>query len=266
MKKKVELFGMADTFLAQMQRLQNLTDQISHLERQIIETTGKLIKFFALEMEMFSAEQNLKAVKPDLAGSPATGYQSNIIPFPNNNRTNESSELKPILAKPGQPLPVGIHDFRPVLQRDGLILLAWDKRLTESGERYNAYWVTSTGIPRFYASKPLSPQDFSSARPDHKSYAAEDGIEFHGQKAPVFIVHTAPELMMSNPRHRELRLAHIEKLILQGSKVDFNYKFLLKTEKKRGQQRGASTGRMVGPGTPSPFNMPKGKENHRAGA
>ena len=105
--------------------------------------------------------------------------------------------------------------------------------MTEKGERYTAYWVTSVGVSRYYASKPLSSEDFAFAWPDHKSYAAEDGIEFYGEKAPDYLIHVAPELMMSNPRHGELRRNHINALKQQGSTVDFNYKFLLKTEKKR---------------------------------
>ena len=162
-----------------------------------------------------------------------------IIPFPGLNTQSPESEnqrhaaLTPIMALPGISLPEDIPDYRPILQRDGLILLAWDKRITETGERYTAYWVTSIGVPRFYASKPFSPTEFSSAHPDHKSYAAEDGIEFYGQEAPEYTVHVAPELMMSNPRHGELRPTHINKLKYQGSNVNFNYKYLLKTEKNR---------------------------------
>ena len=141
-----------------------------------------------------------------------------------------------LLAAPGEPLPDALTDYRPLLQRDGLILLSWDKRITEMGERYSAYWVTSAGVPRFYASRYLSPEDFPSARPDHKSYAAEDGIEFYGQETPVYVVHVAPELMMNNPLHGDLRLAHIQTLKDQGSTVDFNYKYLLKTAKEKNRE------------------------------
>jgi len=142
-----------------------------------------------------------------------------------------------LMAAFGETLPRGLVDYRPLLQRDGLILLSWDKRITEMGDRYTAYWVTSFGPPRFYASRPLPPENFPSARPDHKSYAAEDGIEFYGQQAPAYVVHVAPELMMDNPHHGELRIAHIQTLKEQGSAVDFAYKYSLKTEKgkKQGQ-------------------------------
>ena len=176
----------------------------------------------------------------------AFGSPSKIIPFPGPglmtnysdrgvscNLQSERSLHLPILAVPGEPLNLSIPDYRPHLQRDGLILLAWDMRLTEKGERFTAYWVTSIGVSRYYASKLLSAEDFALAQPDHKSYAAEDGIEFYGQDAPDYLVHIAPELMMSNPRHSELRSAHIDTLKFHGSKVNFDYKFLLKTQKNR---------------------------------
>ena len=172
--------------------------------------------------------------------------KTNIIPFPklgiyidkgpalNNYRPKQSIAFKPLLGFPGRHLPPDVPDCRPILQRDGLILLAWDKRLTEAGELFTAYWVTSTDVPRFYASKRFFLKDFSSACPDHKSYAAEDGIEFYGQSFPAYMVHVAPELMKSNPRHRELRDAHIKVLKHLGSKANFNYKYLLQAEKKKG--------------------------------
>ena len=172
------------------------------------------------------------------------GGPSNIILFPGTHQSppsntefgnfkDKQSPVEPVLAYPGTPFPSHLTDFRPYLQRDGLILLSWDKRFTEKGDLYTAYWVTSMDVPRFYASKMLPFKDFSTARPDHKSYAAEDGIEFYGQKAPDLIVHVAPDLMKSNPRHRDYRAAYIEILTDLGSKVNFNHKYLLKTDKKR---------------------------------
>jgi hypothetical protein len=106
-------------------------------------------------------------------------------------------------------------------------------RVTAMGERYTAYWITSSGTPRFYASEPFCSKEFASARPHHKSYAAEDGIEFYDQKAPAYIVHVAPELMISNPSHKELRKKHIKLLRHLGSKVDFDYKYLLSADKAK---------------------------------
>jgi len=237
MKRAQDQDEIASEMKGLAKSLHDLVDEISWLESQITrmsvsshQNTSSVIKNFlpAFKQHSFPVTE---------------GSRSNIIPFPSSRfgtgRDHEISSAKqPVaalsyLATLGSILPPDIPDFRTALQRDGLILLGWDKRSTETGERFTAYWVTSAGIPRFYASKPLLLTDFPFANPDHKSYAAEDGIEFYGQKAPAYIVHLAPDLLMSNPRHGELRAAHINMLKLQGSKVNFNYKYLLKTEKKR---------------------------------
>jgi len=220
-----------------VKNLHDLADEISRLENHITRMSVSSHQ---------SANSVIKNFLPAFAqyGFQATeGSRSNIIPFPASRfgadrdpeilKTKQPIASLPFLATPGSILPPKIPDFRMALQRDGLILLGWDKRFTETGERFTAYWVTSVGIPRFYASKQLLLAEFPFANPDHKSYAAEDGIEFYGQKAPAYIVHMAPDLMMSNPRHGELRTAHINMLKLQGSKVNYNYKYLLKTEKNR---------------------------------
>jgi len=217
--------------------LHGLADEISRLESHITKMSVSSHQ---------SANSVIENFLPAFSryGFPATtGSRSNIIPFPASrfasgcgpeiSRAKQILASLPYLATPGNILPPGVPDFRAALQRDGLILLSWDKRFTETGECYTAYWVTSVGIPRFYASKPLLSADFPFANPDHKSYAAEDGIEFYGQRAPTYIVHVAPDLMMNNPRHGELRTAHINMLKNLGSKVNFNYKYLLKTEKNK---------------------------------
>jgi len=228
--------------------LQELADMGTALGDQIKKITSTICRFgldtrgLEIPLQKTSFGEPANSIPPQKGETrrPA-GSRSNIIAFPGllgskksrQSASQKSHDITPILALPGIPLPANIPDYRFMLQRDGLILLAWDKRITEKGDRFTAYWVTSTGIPRFYASKPLYIMDFFNARPDHKSYAAEDGIEFYGQEAPEYLVHVAPELMMSSPRHGELRAEHIGKLQHQGYKADYDYKYLLKTEKKR---------------------------------
>jgi len=216
-----------------LKNLHDLANEVSMLEKEI---AGKTVSSFQ------NSNSVIKSILPESKQprlAAAINGKSNIIPFSGSSHVSEIPHTKQdlsslfYLAAPGNSLPSGISDFRPALQRDGLILLGWDKRFTETGERYTAYWVTSVGTPRFYASRQLSLEDFPFANPDHKSYAAEDGIEFYGQKAPAYIVHVAPDLVMSNPRHKELRAAHINTLKKLGSKVNFNYKYLLKTEKNK---------------------------------
>ena len=157
---------------------------------------------------------------------------SKIIPFPVHGAVNIKPRGKIILGQPGEDIPDSIPDFRPYLQRDGLILLSWEKRLSRNGALYTAYWVTSSGILRYYASHPLFLEDFMDATPCRKSYAAEDGIDFYGEESPFYMVHVAPELMMSSRMKIQERPAHIKRLKQLGIKADFNYSFILTREKK----------------------------------
>jgi len=169
-----------------------------------------------------------------------------IIPFPGttiiekkaaepekSRLANNKTTGNVISGKPDEKLPDSIPDFRPYLQRNGLILLSWDKRLYKKGALYTAYWVTSCGIHRYYASLALHIEDFPNAMPDRKSYAAEDGIDYYGETGPVYIVHVAPELMMSSRLKKIQRPEHIQKLKSLGIRVDFNYNYILTREKKR---------------------------------
>jgi len=169
-----------------------------------------------------------------------------IIPFPGLNNFTRNSEQSNRLythnhsytaaiihGRPGERLPENIPDFRPHLQRDGLILLSWDKKLSVTGALYTAYWVTSSGIHRYYASPAVFIEDFAETMPYKKSYAAEDGIEFYGDASPLYIVHVAPELMMSSYQKKTQRPEHIKKLKALGVKVNFEYAYLLSRERKR---------------------------------
>jgi hypothetical protein len=216
--------------------LRELSDQAFHIESQI-----KMIA---------SSLMDLEKVRPEGERSKLTTPKqySNIIPFPKTmvktasvmrNKQGSHPFLIPILGQPEKRLPESVPDFRPLLQRDGLILLSWDKRTSELGERYTAYWVTSAGTCRYYASKAMDRRSFAEAEPDHKSYAAEDGIEFYGQTNPCYVVHVAPELMMSNQTHLEQRPEHIKKLRALGVKTNFEYKFLLNHTKKPAEKQNA---------------------------
>jgi hypothetical protein len=208
--------------------LRELSNQAFFLENQIRKIAGSI----------YTEKDLLEGKNPETS----VRTRSNIIPFPKYAEKAASARefrpvkypfLVPILAKPGQILPETIPDFRPLLQRDGLILLSWDRRLTETGERFTAYWVTSSGICRYYASSSLDRRAMTVARPVRKSYAAEDGVDFYGQNEPSYIVHVAPELMMSCSGHEDFRPEHIRRLKALGVTSDFDYQFLLCKEKKK---------------------------------
>jgi hypothetical protein len=226
------LLQLRTSLLEKARNLRELSDQAFYIESQIRIMAGTVFK-------LEKGETGQKEEKP-----------SNIIKFPGpmvkplSNRQNTVSQpglssellmfpfLAPISARPGEHLPSSVPDFRPHLQRDGLILLSWDRRVTESGERFTAYWVTSVGPCRYYASSPLGLINFASAVPDRKSYAAENGIEFCGQRNPSYIVHVAPELMLSCRSSVDKRPEHIELLKKSGVQSDFTYQFLLTKERK----------------------------------
>jgi hypothetical protein len=69
--------------------------------------------------------------------------------------------------------------------------------------------------------------------PNRKSYAAEDGIDFYGDPSPTYVVYVAPELMMNKKEKISQRPEHIKKLKSLGISVDFDYSYLLKTERNR---------------------------------
>jgi len=256
-KKKLELPQITAELMEYAQDLQWLSGHLTRLGNQISTITDKLCKIDQNLESVVSADRSFNEPDAIPVFRTRSCSSSNIIPFkyPETRAEFYDSRMEqfldtPVLAMPGKPLLMGIFDFRPLLQRDGLILLSWDKRNTEMGEYYTAYWVTSIGIPRFYASIPCTSEDFYLAQPHHKSYAAEDGIEFYGQDEPNYVVHVAPELMKSNPRHGELRMNHINTLKRLGSMVNFDYEYLLTKEKKRDL----------------PVKKSKGKKSHRAGA
>jgi hypothetical protein len=157
-----------------------------------------------------------------------------IIAFPGVNAPVQYKTAPNVIyARPGEEMSAPIPDFRSQLQRNGLILLSWDKKFDMNGAVYTAYWVTSSGIHRYYASPALRIDDFGSAMPNRKSYAAEDGIDYYGDPDPQYMVHVAPELMMSSREKINQRPEHIKKLKSMGVPVDFDYVFLLKTERNK---------------------------------
>jgi hypothetical protein len=226
------LFQLRTSLLERAKNIRELSDQAFHIESQLKAIAGTIFK-----LEKGETEQ--KEEKP-----------SNIIKFPGpmvrplSNGQNKVSHpgqfsellrfpfLAPISARPGEQLPSSVPDFRPHLQRDGLILLSWDRRITESGERFTAYWVTSVGPCRYYASASQGLINFAAAAPERKSYAAEDGIEFYGQRNPSYTVHVAPDLMLSRQGPVDKRPEHIDLLKKSGVQSDFTYQFLLTREKK----------------------------------
>ena len=127
MKNKVDLAAIAGTVVENKQNLQDLKFRISNLENQIAKVASSLSKY----------HQDAKILPAISIKTPQSGMAvrkaSNIIPFPGTNRQKPEKKPHPFLCRPGTPVPPQLTDFRPVLQRHGLILLGWDIRISEKG-------------------------------------------------------------------------------------------------------------------------------------
>ena len=69
---------------------------------------------------------------------------------------------------PEQSFPIGHEDLRPLLQRDGLILMSWgifQDREGKEPHRYLVHWVTSQGKHYHYASDRVVKDMLSEALP-----------------------------------------------------------------------------------------------------
>jgi hypothetical protein len=100
--------------------------------------------------------------------------------FPTTPRASkpEPRRKEPIVLSimPEQPFPVGHRDLRPLLQRDGLILLSW--ALWEDWyandtllRRYIVTWVSSQGRASHYATKPIPEEELAEACPQRRGDA-----------------------------------------------------------------------------------------------
>jgi hypothetical protein len=81
---------------------------------------------------------------------PKPRREGNIIIFPTTyagrgaKRPEPEPEKPPVIEAPyGSPLPEGYTDYREALQRDGLILILWEKLTSEEGAFYNVLWAKS---------------------------------------------------------------------------------------------------------------------------
>jgi hypothetical protein len=226
------LLQLRTSLLEKARSLRELSDQAFHIESQIRMMAGTVFKLGKGETEQKEEEPSNIIKFPGPMVKPLSNRQNRVSQPGLSSELLRFSFLVPISARPGEQLPPSMPDFRPHLQRNGLILLSWDRRVSESGERFTAYWVTSVGPCRYYASSSLGIINFASAVPERKSYAAENGIEFYGQQNPSYIVHVAPELMLSCQGSVDKRPEHIGLLKKFGIQSDFTYQFLLTRERK----------------------------------
>jgi hypothetical protein len=141
-----------------------------------------------------------------------------------------------VSALPGEVLPPEYPDLRPLLQRDGLILLSWAKwnNRPPYGLCYRVNWVKSCGQMRRYCSsfyydfKDIKNEDeFKGIMPcQNGDYKWEEGIAgsrvWYSPDDMADIVFLAAPKLNFAPRD-----SFIQKLKEAGIKVNFDYEFSL---------------------------------------
>jgi hypothetical protein len=182
-------------------------------------------------------------LKPSVRKGPS------VIPFPakftgagpqlseEEKREQEARRraLSEIYAPYGEPLPEGVKDFRKLLQRDGLILICWEKLTSKEGTFYNVLWAQSrldrrctewSGIVREERIPYAMPLD-----DDHRSYYYSDD-----KMTLAYTVTVAPDNILDGPLSdfsayvKTIKSAGIKNSA--GNKVNFDYIFNFTAEKK----------------------------------
>jgi hypothetical protein len=166
-----------------------------------------------------------------------------VIPFPTTYTGPEASaDKKPeqeeprvkspeIYAPYGETLPEGIEDFREVLQRDGLVLICYQKLINREGTFFDVLWAQSGTRIRC--------TNWSGAiREECIPYVMPlDGIEdnykyrdFYKTLKTVYTVNVAPENALNGPLPGFF--AYVQSLKDAGIKNDFDYNFIFAAEKR----------------------------------
>jgi hypothetical protein len=130
-------------------------------------------------------------------------------------------KIKPVIveALPWQELPEGYTDYRPLLQRDGLILFAWE--IWE--DMIKVVWLASNGNMRKYQAWADNEKELETIRPERKY---DYGRYSYSEKGPDFIIYAAPAGLTVNTRD-----AFIAKLQSIGVSVNFNYSYSISRQK-----------------------------------
>jgi hypothetical protein len=147
---------------------------------------------------------------------------------------------------PGEPFPIGHRDFRPLLQRDGLILLSWALWEDWEGDgsllqRYIVTWVASGGRKcQHYATRAIPGYKLEKANPERRAdirfykgaYGSTWDIDSYSDKQIADYLYLAAPFDLDG----KTIPAYIQVLKARGSAVDFDYEFTLgKTLKSNAQ-------------------------------
>jgi hypothetical protein len=182
---------------------------------------------------------------PRLIEEEDTGQENTMPPPPQPKPAVPAKPQKePIIISvmPEQPFPVGHRDLRPILQRDGLILMSWaiwedwygDETLLR---RYIVTWASSQGKAHHYATKAVEEKDLTSAVPNRKgdtlyyrgAYGSRCDIHDYSDKA------IADYLYLAAPFDLTVKTipAFVRVLKTLGSTVNFDFVYRLGREREK---------------------------------
>jgi hypothetical protein len=191
--------------------------------------------------EIIYINWNTRAFDPKLIEKEYT-EKGNAVPFPTQPEpTRRQKEPIVISVMPEQAFPTGHRDLRPLLQRDGLILLSWAIWEDWYGDesflrRYIITWITSHGKARHYATKAVEEKDLAAAVPERRA----DPLFYRGAYGSWYKLHSysdkaiADYLYLTAPFDlgKETIPGFVRVLKALGSAVDFDHVFSLSAAKK----------------------------------
>jgi hypothetical protein len=150
----------------------------------------------------------------------------------------EAPEKEPVFisALPGEAIPPEYPDFRPLLQRDGLILLGWAFwELPDQGAGYEVNWITSIPKHHRYCSSFIPVKEtIQGVQPGWAgNQFFREGLRGRYNKilAEYVVFCTPPDI---HPRNIP---AFVQLLKNTGVTVDFDYRFRLGSQRELGFKR-----------------------------
>jgi hypothetical protein len=171
---------------------------------------------------------------PAPAASGNTGFETPVKR--DNPPPKRRKEPVIISVMPDESFPIGHQDFRPLLQRDGLILLSWAFWEDWEGDgsldqRYIVTWIASRGRGLHYATKAIPGKELEQANPERRAdvwfYRGLHGSMWDMDRHPDKC--TADYLYLAAPFDLDGKTVpgYIQVLKALGSTVDFDYEFTL---------------------------------------
>jgi hypothetical protein len=130
-----------------------------------------------------------------------------------------------LTALPGDPMPEGYPDYRPILQRNGLFLYSW--AVWKEKGLIVVNWLRSTGKMRKVATGYCKEVDLPAVTPSRIGDVCRGAAwPWREDEDPDYAVFAAPRLI----RHND-RAAFLAKLRNTGATVNLDYIFTLQKQK-----------------------------------